>query len=77
MTTEPVSSGERLHPASRSEEDDSDDSGVIKDVTKTNSEVSNNGANTTADSVSEDDGRPKIEMIDLPALGGPTKFDDQ
>ena len=64
MTTEPVSSGERLHPASRSEEDDSDDSGVIKDVTKTNSEVSNNGANTTADSVSEDDGRPKTPKKD-------------
>ena len=58
MTTEPqpVSSAERLQPASRSEEDDSDDSGVIKDVTKTNSEGSNNGANTAVESVSEDDG---------------------
>ena len=58
MTTEPqpVSSAERLQPTSRSEEDDSDDSGVIKDVTKTNSEGSNNGANTAVESVSEDDG---------------------
>ena len=58
MTTEPVSSAERLQlqPASRSEEDDSDDSGVIKDVTKTQAEGSNNGANTTAEPVSEDDG---------------------
>ena len=35
MTSEPVTSGERERlPTSRSEEDDSDDSGVIKDVTK-------------------------------------------
>ena len=66
MTTEPDSSGERLQPASRSEEDDSDDSGVIKDVAKTKSDVSNNGAHTTAESVSEDDGGPELGRAKTP-----------
>jgi len=56
MTTEPVSSAERLQPASRSEEDDSDDSGVIKDVTKRNTEGSTEASAVDCAMSSDDDG---------------------